>query len=277
MVLPDKFPPFREMEAFWINGKNTSTSSESWDWSRDARQRQMMRMILERNVDRVEMFSNSPVWWMCMNDSPAGAENGGNNLRNTDYASHAYYMAAVAAYAKKHWNVTFASVEPFNEPSGTWQMKKIFFFFSLSFLFFFLIRRWKFTNHKQEGCHIDASIQAMIIPELRNALDKLGCEEIIVAASDESQYDTALSTWNSFSSSVKEAVSRVNVHGYEYGGGRRDLLYNAVVEKDKKMLWNSEYGDGDASGAQLTKNLNLDFYWLHNTAWSYWQALDGGG
>ena len=33
------------------------------------------------------------------------------------------------------------------------------------------------------------------------------------------------------------------VHGYEYGGGRRDLLYDAVHATGKK-LWNSEYGEG---------------------------------
>ena len=33
------------------------------------------------------------------------------------------------------------------------------------------------------------------------------------------------------------------VHGYEYGGGRRDLLYDAVRGAGKK-LWNSEYGEG---------------------------------
>ena len=70
-------------------------------------------------------------------------------------------------------------------------------------------------------------------------------------------------------------MEQVNVHGYEYGGGRRDLLYAAV--KGKAKLWNSEYGEGDASGMQLATNLNLDFKWLHPTAWVYWQALDGGG
>ena len=36
-------------------------------------------------------------------------------------------------------------------------------------------------------------------------------------------------------------------------------------------------GDGDASGLQLARNLALDMTWLHPTAWSYWQVLDGGG
>lgn len=39
----------------------------------------------------------------------------------------------------------------------------------------------------------------------------------------------------------------------------------------------SRYGEDDASGLSLAANLNLDLKWLHNTAWVYWQACDGGG
>ena len=63
----------------------------------------------------------------------------------------------------------------------------------------------------------------------------------MISASDENTYDSALSTWNGLNATVKSAVGRVNVHGYQYGGGRRDLLYSATTDK---KLWNSEYGEG---------------------------------
>jgi len=62
------------------------------------------------------------------------------------------------------------------------------------------------------------------------------------------------------------------VHGYEYGNGRRDVLYNITQQK---TLWNSEYAEGDDSGKSLATNLVLDLKWLHPTAWIYWQAVDG--
>jgi len=64
----------------------------------------------------------------------------------------------------------------------------------------------------------------------------------------------------------------VNVHGYAGTGGRRDLLYDAVKGK---ILWNSEYGESDPSGMTLATCLTMDFIYLHNTAWVYWQVLDG--
>ena len=97
-----------------------------------------------------------------------------------------------------------------------------------------------------------------------------------VAGSDENTYTEALSTWQGLGDAAREKVDLVDVHGYEYTNGRRDLLYEAV-HHDGKRLWNSEYGEGDASGMSLAQNLNLDFQYLHPTAWVYWQVLDGAG
>lgn len=94
----------------------------------------------------------------------------------------------------------------------------------------------------------------------------------MLAASDENNYDLATSTWESFDTTTKSKVQKVNTHGYALKGGRRDLLYKAV---DGKNLWNSEYGESDASGMTMAACINLDLIWLHNTAWVYWQVLDG--
>ncbi len=80
----------------------------------------------------------------------------------------------------------------------------------------------------------------------------------------------------------RKILGGINVHGYEGTGGRRDLLYNAASSAGVE-IWNSEYGDGDATGTQLAQNLLLDFNWLHPsigchpTAWTYWQAVDTTG
>jgi galactan endo-1,6-beta-galactosidase len=115
-----------------------------------------------------------------------------------------------------------------------------------------------------------------VIPFLRSELNSRGLTSTIVSASDEETYDLAVSTFGSLTSTALADIARVNVHGYQYGGGRRDTLYSNVSGKGKK-LWNSEYGEGDATGASLVSNLMLDFVWLHPTAWVYWQVLDVAG
>lgn len=246
-------PAFKQINGYWLNWNSADPTSASWDWTGDANQRTMLQKARSRGANRLELFSNSPLWWMCYNHNPSGASSGSSdNLQSWNYQQHAVYLATVAKYASDNWGVTFDSVEPFNEPIATW---------------------WTATG-TQEGCHFETGTQAAVIGYLRTELDNRGLTATRVAASDESFYDQATSTWNSFNAATQAQIGEVNVHGYQYGGGRRDLLYSAVAGH---RLWNSEYGEGDGTGVSLAGNLNLDFRWLHPTAWCYWQPFDSGG
>ncbi len=216
----------------------------------------MLSLAKARGADRFELFSNSPMWWMCTNHNPSGAASGSSdNLQSWNYDSHAIYLANIAAYAKSNWGITFSSVEPFNEPISTW---------------------WVGGTGTQEGCHFALSTQATVIMYLRSELNSRGLTSTLVAASDENTYDLAVTTFNSFNSTVKSDVGRINVHGYQYGSGSRDGLYS-LAKSNSKPIWNTEYGESDATGQQLASNLLLDFRWLHPLAWTYWQALDSSG
>jgi galactan endo-1,6-beta-galactosidase len=253
MVASPNIPAFKQIEGFWLNWFSSDPTSTSWRWSADANQRAMLLKARDRGANSFELFSNSPLWWMCYNHNPSGPTNGSNdNLQSWNYQQHAVYLATVAKYAKDQWGITFDSVDPFNEPIATW---------------------WSATG-TQEGCHFNTGTQATVIGHLRSELNLRGLNSTVVAASDESTYDMARSTWNSFSATTKSQIGRVNVHGYQYGGGRRDLLFTAVAGK---KLWNTEYGEGDANGLPMATNLNLDFQYLRPTAWCYWQPLDSGG
>ena len=218
-----------------------------------------------------------------------------DNLQGWNYADHVTYMLNIAQYSSDHWDIDFDYIELFNEPMSNW---------------------WQADNN-QEGCHFAEDSQAKSLLLLSDELqkgDRGGLSHLKITASDENSYTLALSTWESFNASVQQSVTKVNVHGYEYGDGRRDLLFDAVSATGK-TLWNSEYGDGDSSGRQHTtphcvyvyvllhkmtlrycihaclsvaeadgcgggvsagrsmvRNLNLDFEWLHNSAWVYWQV-----
>jgi galactan endo-1,6-beta-galactosidase len=219
----------------------------------DANQRTMLLKARHRGAKYFEMFSNSPMWWMCNNDNPSGAAKASDdNLAPENYERFAVYLATVARYAKDYWGITFTTVEPFNEPTA---------------------RYWH-ANGKQEGCHFSQEAQAAVLPLLRAELDKRGLKDIPIAASDESLYDQALATWNSFDAATKAIVKQVNVHGYQKQNGRRDLLFQAVRGR---RLWNSEYGENDPTGLEMARNLHFDLRYLHPAAWTYWQPFDGGG
>ncbi|MFJ5103749.1 glycoside hydrolase [Streptomyces sp. NPDC088554] len=251
MAVSPNIPSFKQIEGFWQDWRNEDPTSSAWNWNADSAQRAALVKATQRGAIS-ELFSNSPMWWMCLNHNPSGAANGGSNLQSWNYRQHASHLAAVALRAKNNWGVNFATVDPFNEPSSSW---------------------WTATG-TQEGCHINATEQAAILPLMRSELDKRGLNGIRLAASDENTYDLSRTTWNAFDPATKALVSQVNTHGYQSSGGRRDLLYTDVVTTAGKKLWNSETGENDATGLTLASNLCLDFNWLHPTAYCYWQVMD---
>ncbi|KAA2266591.1 beta-1,6-galactanase [Solihabitans fulvus] len=254
MVTSPNMIPGRQVEGYWLDWYSADPASSSWNWYADSKQRNMMWKARDRGVNQFELFSNSPMWWMCKNHNPSGAADGSENLQSWNYDQHAVYLATIARYAHDRWGVNFTSVEPFNEPSSSW---------------------WK-ADGTQEGCHFDLSTQRTVINNLRAELNARDLGWMPVTASDCSYYDEATAALNSFDSGTRNNIGRINVHGYQYGGGRRDLLFNAASAAGKR-IWNSEYGGGDTSGMETASNLNLDFRWLHPTAWVYWQVVDGGG
>jgi galactan endo-1,6-beta-galactosidase len=84
IALSSNAPPCRMMEGFWLDGKDPDPKSASWDWSGDKNQRSLLLKARQRGADRFELFSNSPMWWMCKNLNPSGAEEATeDNLRRS--------------------------------------------------------------------------------------------------------------------------------------------------------------------------------------------------
>lgn len=251
MTVSPNIKASRQVDGYWLDWASDDPSSSSWDWSRDANQRAMLQKAKAKGANIFELFSNSPMWWMCNNHNPSGSPDGTtDNLQSWNYDSHSVYLANIAQRAKQDWGITFQSIDAFNEPSSAY---------------------WTAAG-TQEGCHFQVSTMDAVIADLKNEIGRRGLSSFI-AASDETSYDLAISTWNSLTSASKSAVTRINVHGYQGSGGRRDILYS-LAKQSGKRLWNSEYGDGDGTGQSMYTNMLLDFTWLHPTAWVYWQAID---
>lgn len=253
MQTSPNIPAYKQMETLWLDGVSADPASASWAWTADANQRAMLLKARARGVDRMELFSNSPPWWMCVNSNPSGSADGAaDNLGAAWRQAQAVYLASVARRAADDWGVVFDTIAPFNEPMGTW---------------------WR-ADGGQEGCHYEIGSQAEMLGHLRAQLDVRGLASTRIAASDEAFYDQATGTWSGFATTTQDLVGRLNVHGYQYGEGRRDLLAQATAARGLAI---SEYSDDDASGLSLASNLNLDFRLLRPVSWCYWQPFDVGG
>lgn len=241
-----------DIHGYWADRNNDDPST--WNWSVDQNQRSMMQKARARSANVFEMFSDSPMWWMNSNRSTSGSDSGGDCLGPENYDRFTFYLASVARYSADHWGIKFDSVEPLNEPSADW---------------------WKYPG-RQEGCHFDVATQQKIVASLRRTLDQLHLNDVAVAAADENNMDAGVNTWKGYSPATRGIIGLVNVHGYSngtepYRGPNRVELRRVV---GTKRLWQSEYGDGDASGYTMAQEIIRDLKELDPSAWVYWQPVE---
>ncbi|WP_179282949.1 MULTISPECIES: RICIN domain-containing protein [Paenibacillus] len=219
-----------------------------YDWNADANQRYMLQAAKSYGVNVVEAFANSAPYWMTISGSVSGAANGGNNLKPDYYDDFADYLTEVVKHFRDNWGITFDTVTPLNEPISTW---------------------WKLGNN-QEGMHFDRADQNTILSQVQSSLTAKGLSTKLSAPEEYSLDDTTTS-FNSYSSAVKSAISQINTH--TYGGSNRASLRNTATSAGKH-LWTSEYGDGDASGLTMSRTILKDIRNMGASAWVYWQAVD---
>lgn len=222
-----------------------------WDWTADAEQRWILQKAKALGANRFEAFSNSPPYWMTISGCAAGAKDGGNNLDPSRYDEFANYLAEVVKHFHDHWGIAFETLEPMNEPTGGW---------------------WKYGG-RQEGCNVKMGpAQEGLILATKKALEARR-SKTLVAASDENMNTWAVQAWNALTPAGKAAVSRINTHSY--GGAAQKELHEAA-SRDGKPLWVSEYGDGDASGLKMARQIVRDLRWAQPSVWTYWQVIDQG-
>lgn len=235
----------------------------TYDWNADANQRNVLQRCIKAAGDDmiVEMFSNSPPYYMTNSGcSSGGRDPGKNNLKDDCYDDFANYLAEVSYHYKTEWGVDIQSITPTNEPYTNF---------------------WGYGSAKQEGCHFDiGNSESKIILELQRAMKAKGMDDVIISASDETSIDTQIDAFKALSGDAKKAVGRIDTH--TYGGSKRSELRQLAVDSGKN-LWMSEVdGNGTAGtnagamapGLWLSERITADCNGLNASAWILWQVID---
>ena len=222
-----------------------------WDWNADRHQVLVLQESMRMGVNQVQAFSNSPPYYMTRSGSVTGGHGGGPNLAVADEQAFVNYLVEVTAHFRRKLGIRFQTLEAFNEPVSAW---------------------WKFGGW-QEGCHIGNRQQQEIIVRLARALRYRGLATRL-AAPDDNSIDETVRTWQSYNAPAREHVQQIDTHSYS--GNQRIALRRAAIQGGK-VLWMSEYGDGDATGMTMARRILQDMRDLRPAAWVYWQAVDGVG
>ncbi|GJP44581.1 hypothetical protein CLOM_g3960 [Closterium sp. NIES-68] len=243
------------------------TQTGAYDWQADKRQKTVLWGARSRGANIFEAFSNSPPWWMTITRDVAGATDPTKtNLRPEYESSFAQYLAAVVENFAKDpkWNLTFTSVEPFNEPlEGFWK-----------------------AGAPHEGCTFKAPEMGRVIQKTAMALKSRGLKTKLVGVDSWSPYTTAFVS--KFASA--NMLQRINVHSYTGTPPEgvslprwTNLQYarmRNVAKRLRKEVWVSEGGPIGYEGhpydvtlyvaRQVIESINI----LEASAYVYWQAID---
>ena len=187
-----------------------------------------------------------------------------DNLRHDHDQTFADYLTEVVRHLRDAWGVTFATLEPLNEP----------------------VSPFCHAGGFQQGCHFGREHQNRLLRLVAASLQEKGLDTRL-AAPDETNVELTRASFLSYEDDVKAAVARINTHTYGNKGDRAAL--RDVARANGKELWMSEICFASRPAVASTNDMHrhdlmkgpLDMAWaitadmrdLRPQAWVFWQPL----
>jgi hypothetical protein len=241
----------------------------------------------------VEVFSNSPPWYMTESGRVTGAYrlgaaernalgdwsvggasatgNAENIKRDQDIADFCAYMAAASKYMDNMlapYGAKVDMVNPMNEPGC-----------------YYWGADHSGNMYKQEGCNVYyGESQSKVMRAMRGALDDIGMEDVFLTMG-ETSYGTTAAGYQLFDEDVKDMTPLIGTHAYqaEENNIRSTNDINRIYLRDlmkssDKTLWQVEVGHsngsfltGAMSGAMnLARIMNRDLKTAQVSSWMDW-------
>ena len=241
-----------------------ASADDEYNWEADKAQLGVLedaRNILGNDELKVEVFSNSPPWYMTQSGCNTGNFDASkDNLKADSYEEFAKYLTDVTEYINNEKGIEVDYLEPVNEPASSY---------------------WGANSTKQEGCHFDqGTSQSKIFEEVQKQLNDKGLSDsIMLTGTDETSIDVQIESIKKLSEEALGSISKINTHAY--GGSKRGELRDLAYTLDKD-LWMSEVcvsnadhdHDDVVSALELSDIILDDLNKLNAEAWIVWQAVE---
>ena len=165
----------------------------NFDPNADPNQISFLKDAVSMGADIVEVFSNSPPYYMTVSGcSSGGKDPNENNITPDKFGDFAEYLATVTEYINNDLGIKVNSLEPMNEANTDF---------------------WGYEG-SQEGCHIDAEEHSALIIAADKALKAHGLNGVAVTASDENNMDVMAGYLDKYSPEALALMPRLNVRLY---------------------------------------------------------------
>lgn len=244
-----------------------ATDDAYYDWDKDSTQRWWLeKLVQDDNLTGLEAFANSAPWFMTESGYVSGGFNStAQQLSSDAVQQYVQYLVHVTEHLEDQYGATFNTLDPFNEPNTNYWGTGI-------------VNGQ--PSARQEGMHVGAAQQATVIDALQKALEDAGSDTAI-SAMDETNTPTFVNNWTSYPSSIRDAVTQMNVH--TYWSPTTEQVRDLARSADKK-LWMSEVeGNWDSTGFNPSSTANAlgfagkiadDLNGLQPNAWVLWQPVE---
>ncbi len=242
---------------------NDETKEYYYNYTADTNQLNVLKSAYKSAGENalVEIFSNSPPYFMTKSGCTSGNTNpNDNNHKDECYGDFAEYIAHVTEYINNKLNINVYCVSPMNEPNTDY---------------------WAQFSEKQEGCHYDpGESQNKILVETAKAVKSKGLEHVKIVGSDETSTEKQLEEYCLYTDEVKGILDRINVHTYIDDKARR---LGKLMQRDNMNIWMSESDWSSTSGKDagemgaalwLGEKIISDINALSPSAWVIWLVID---
>lgn len=267
-------------------------SDGTYDWSRQAGQRQFLKLAKRRGVPYILAFCNSAPVFFTKNGLATNTGRGSTiNLKDNCYDDFARYMATAIKGIETHDSVKIDYISPVNEPDGS----------------------WNWIGPKQEGSPASNREVAHVARELDKALSKakLDTEIMLSEASDYrcllGVHDAGWQRGNEIESyfcpdstatyvgRLKHLPHLIGAHSYwtntpvdfmretrkrvAKACGERGIKFwqteICIMSNDKEIGGGSGYDHSMKTALYVARVIHHDLVYANAESWSWWRAAGG--
>ncbi len=261
--------------------KNSSRAAESflvwneekqdwvYDWNKDAAAQKILWMALDRGVDTVVMFANSPHYSMCVSgNASGGVEEFQSNLKKECYDDYVDYFLDITQHFIDE-GVPVKYISPINEPQWSWGNPD-----------------WV----GQEGCHYEIDEAVELIHKFAVAIKERNMDVKISALESGQVGDHAIECLEKLyaDEDIRDVLGTYAYHSYWTD---RDFLHKDAFGAyiNKKFpgveLEMSEWCelpcehkiDDITAGLIMARTIGEDIVNTGVNSWSSWVAVNEGG
>ncbi|MCD7722781.1 MAG: hypothetical protein LUH82_02355 [Clostridiales bacterium] len=248
---------------------NEESGEYEYDWSRDADSQAMLAAALERGVDTVILFANSPHYSMCVNGQSSGAETNGGwdcNIDESRYQDYVDYFLTITEHFIDE-GVPVKYISPINEPQWAWGGDWV----------------------GQEGCHYEVEQAVALLKLFAKGIKERGLDVELYTIESGNIGDTAKRYYSLLSEDedISDVLGAFSVHSY-YND-------NDQIKKSRFGNWAEEtvdvrfdmsewcelpcvYSTTDVRGAcVMARVISNDIGSMNVNAWSNWVAVNQTG